>query len=286
MMAMLNSKSTAALTGAFAWETFGLLAHKPILATGTHGFYSLSFLAIGLYYYGGIASGSPEKLAKLSDLYQVGYILKPSTLDASAVTGAFRLVDRVRASHGEEWEIWANPAGPVALAAVPSMKPVGYAGDALPPKVIDEWALSLSDVEAYDVPVVLHPRWPGATTTNMLQLPKAPYEARSCQVEVLEDRQTVVRVRTSCPDRPHILRRSFHPGWVASTHSKVYQVLPNHILLVPNASDFTLELRATSAALVGKTLFVSGVFLFVLLSIRRATQALWPQRFGATSREA
>ena len=81
-------------------------------------------------------------------------------------------------------------------------------------------------------------------SSSLQDLPREPY-AGDCQVTTNLEQERI-SFDTTCPGRPHIVKVSYFPRWVAVDGSPVDLVSPGFMLVTPRSTHFELEYRETA----------------------------------------
>ncbi|HET9061824.1 MAG TPA: 6-pyruvoyl-tetrahydropterin synthase-related protein, partial [Candidatus Binatia bacterium] len=110
-------------------------------------------------------------------------------------------------------------------------------------------------------------------TDSITRLPKQPIEGDCNVTSHLENYR--IEFETDCPGRPHILKVSYFPRWVAGDTADVYPVSPGFMLVYPHQRQVVLEYKRTALDWAGVALTLIGVLLAgVTLASRRARDAI------------
>lgn len=273
VFAMNNSKLTAGLSGGFAWETIGLLAEKPILATGTQGFYSLSFNAVNEHYYGAFSTGDSARLRFFNKIYAVSYIVKPKSLSVSALTAQDRLLTTIAAREGEAWEIYdvsGSDNGQVSYVHIPEVAPVILESNLSKPQALEKYFHTISDLEKLQTPIIIGPKLIGTSfdiITSYDQL-KGIKLSHTCQIWGEKKEHESLSFKTTCPGQPHLISVSYNKGWQSVGGEQIYQALPNYLLITPDTENVDLRIKLTHAGLLGKICSISSIIIALLAWVR------------------
>ena len=264
IFAMNNSSLTGGLTGAFIWETIGLIAQKPILATGTQGFYTLSFRGVGEHYYAALASGNPEKLRIINEIYGISYIVKPASLPVSAFSDRDKLLASIDAPKGEKWEIYdvTETKGTVSYVNASKYQPVVYAGELSKVNVMANLYHDYKDLNKIETPVILgSPDLKAFPVIKSIDDLKPVSADATCKISDEKISSKHISFSTTCPGKAHQISISYNVGWQSLNGERLYQIIPNHLLIIPENEKVELVLKLTWAGFIGKSAFILGVLL-------------------------
>ncbi|HEY4485938.1 MAG TPA: tetratricopeptide repeat protein, partial [Nitrospiria bacterium] len=92
------------------------------------------------------------------------------------------------------------------------------------------------------------------------RLPRIPI-AGSCRVEEKVEEETI-RFKTSCLNRPHLIKISYHPNWKVEGAARVYLASPSFMLVYPDRGEVTLRFSRTGVEYTG--IFLSLMALTVV----------------------
>lgn len=107
-------------------------------------------------------------------------------------------------------------------------------------------------------------------TDSVTRIPKEPI-AGDCDVTShLENYR--IEFETDCPDRPHILKVSYFPRWIAAGTAEVYPVSPGFMLVYPHERKVVLEYKRTGLDWTGVALTLLGVLLTVVTLVSPAAR--------------
>lgn len=110
-------------------------------------------------------------------------------------------------------------------------------------------------------------------TDSVTRIPKQPIEGDCNVTSHLENYR--IEFETDCPQRPHILKVSYFPRWVAGDTATVYPVSPGFMLVYPKQNQVVLEYKRTALDWVGVALTLLGLLLaFATLASARARDAI------------
>jgi hypothetical protein len=110
-------------------------------------------------------------------------------------------------------------------------------------------------------------------TDSITRLPKQPIEGDCNVTSHLENYR--IEFETDCPERPHILKVSYFPRWVAGDTADMYPVSPGFMLVYPHQRQVVLEYKRTALDWAGVALTLIGVLLAgVTLASPRARDAI------------
>lgn len=251
---LYDSKIAGQLGGPFIWDILPMFIRKPVLATGTQGFYSLSFAAVNAYLYDGLLTRKPEPLDRLSEIFNVRYVLKSSATQTEPLEPHFRLLRDIPITPSESFQVFERTQSQWHYVAIPPFAPIRYDGSETKRELIER---VYKRAETAEVPLVLSRVFDGPRTTSLEQLPRVPVSQTCTITEQVE--QARIRFTTSCPHQPHVVRISYHPGWTSQTGEPLYQVTPNFILLSPRRHRVELVYGPTWAGQLGQLLGLLGL---------------------------
>jgi tetratricopeptide (TPR) repeat protein len=109
-------------------------------------------------------------------------------------------------------------------------------------------------------------------------LPREPYG--SLPEVSYEVHPRDVRIRTSRPGHPLLVKVAYHPGWRASDGSPVELAAPGMMLVTPRSTSLLLEWGTGGAGVAGKALTAGTLLLFGLWGLRRRAPAWRPPEGG------
>jgi hypothetical protein len=110
-------------------------------------------------------------------------------------------------------------------------------------------------------------------TDSVTRIPKEPIDGDCNVTSHLENYR--IEFETDCPERPHILKVSYFPRWIAGDTAEVYPVSPGFMLVFPHQRQVVLEYRRTMIDWVGVTLSLLGLAVaLVALASKRAREAI------------
>jgi hypothetical protein len=90
--------------------------------------------------------------------------------------------------------------------------------------------------------------------------------ADDCEVtSTLE--QYRIEFRTSCPDRPHIVKISYFPRWAATDDSTILPVSPGYMLVYPNSDTVVIEYRRQFIDWFGMAMTATGALILLVCFI-------------------
>lgn len=113
----------------------------------------------------------------------------------------------------------------------------------------------------------------GLRTDSITRIPKQPI-AGDCNVTShLENYR--IEFDTDCPERPHILKVSFFPRWIAGDTADVYPVSPGFMLVYPHQRHVVLEYKRTGLDWAGVAITCFGLLLaIVTIASKRARDGI------------
>jgi TolA-binding protein len=92
-------------------------------------------------------------------------------------------------------------------------------------------------------------------------LPKIPITA-PCQVKEQIDNEEI-RIKTTCINRPVLIKISYHPNWKVRGADKIYRVSPSFMLVYPQQNEVTLYYGSTLPNYVGLSLTWLGFIIMM-----------------------
>ncbi len=260
-MMLYDSKLIKAVAGPFLSDILPIYINKPVLSTGTQGFYSLSFTAVNLFFYEGIASGDPKRLSLLSELLNVQYILKTSRTEAAILNDVFELLFEIGWEPGEKIQLYSRRIKRWNYVEVPDFAPLHYVGKE---NGVDLLHKTFKSIERASIPLVFSKAFKGKNVSELSEISSERIDNANCVLEELENNQESFTFKTSCPGKPHIVRFSYHPGWKSLSGEQIYHVTPNFLLLYPQGEVVTLKYGPTLAGRVGQILALCSLLIITL----------------------
>ncbi|MFT5041319.1 MAG: tetratricopeptide (TPR) repeat protein, partial [Hyphomicrobiaceae bacterium] len=103
-------------------------------------------------------------------------------------------------------------------------------------------------------------------TDAIERLPRIPYE-NPCQVDS-QIEQYRVTFQTTCPGRPHIIKVSYFPRWMARDGSPVDFIAPGFMMVWPAEKEFELYYGRTSFDLFAMSLSLFGLLFAAACWVR------------------
>ncbi|MEA3254573.1 MAG: 6-pyruvoyl-tetrahydropterin synthase-related protein [Candidatus Altiarchaeota archaeon] len=116
-----------------------------------------------------------------------------------------------------------------------------------------------------------------SSTERLDGIVKTPTEV-DCSVEE-EILNEVIRIKTSCPGMPHIIRVSYHPNWKVEGADKVYLASPSFMLIFPENEEVRLYYGNTSSDGLGILLSITGFLILLFLSYNTLSENQSLRRF-------
>jgi len=131
-------------------------------------------------------------------------------------------------------------------------------------KVAYEW---FKDIDLVDVQLVFSEKNDGKfktviTNDDLSTINKIPIESNCSIYENVTNDE--VRIKTSCIEKPLLIKISYFPNWKVEGASKIYLVSPAFMLIFPEKEDVRLYYDDTSFDLAGKFFSVIGIVICLL----------------------
>ncbi len=170
------------------------------------------------------------------------------------------------------WTIFALPEAD--LIDVATSEPVVWAGEGDFVDAALEW---YDDVDNLDTWLVEDgpPEWRRVTTVDERLVDVRPYEPAG-QVSVTTFADHEIAFTTEAVGVPHLVKVSYFPNWTVDGGEGVHRVAPSLMLVVPTATEVSLQFSRTWDEIVGIGLTIAsvvGLAVYGVIRVRKRSKA-------------